>query len=391
MTKTWQTKLIHSDATVPPGYRSLTTPVYRGSTTVFPSAAAVNDGWDQQRLGYTYGLHGTPTALELAARICELESGTHTLLVPGGQAAISLIDFALLRAGDHVLVPANVYAPNRHLTTSLLARCGVTSSFYDPNIGGAIAQAIRPDTKLIWTENPGSITMEVLDVPAIVAAAHERGVLVALDNTWGAGILFDAFAAGVDVTMQALTKYVGGHSDLLLGSVTVRSEELYRRLGAARAVIGSGVSPVECSLALRGLQTMGVRLSAVERAALEIATWLAARPEIERVLHPALPSCPGHEIWKRDFSGSSGLFSIVFRAGLSREAVHRFVDALRLFRIGYSWAGVTSLAVAFDFHSVERPHYEHRLVRLSIGLESTTDLIADLERALRTCATNSTR
>lgn len=383
MKKTWQTKLIHSDATVPPGYRSLTTPVYRGSTTIFPSAAAVNDGWDQQRLGYTYGLYGTPTALELAARICELESGTYTLLVPGGQAAISLIDFALLRAGDHVLVPANVYAPNRHLTTSLLARFGVTSSFYDPSIGGAIAQSIRPNTKLVWTENPGSITMEVQDVPAIAAAAHERGVLVALDNTWGAGVLFDAFGAGVDVTMQALTKYVGGHSDVLLGSVTVRSEELYGRLGAARAVIGSGVSPDECSLALRGLQTMGVRLAAIERAAIDIASWLAARPEIERVLHPALPSCPGHEIWKRDFNGSSGVFSIVLRPEFSRAQVHRFVDALRLFRIGYSWAGVTSLAVAFEFHSTERPHYEHRLVRLNIGLESTTDLIADLEQALR--------
>jgi cystathionine beta-lyase len=383
MKKTWQTKLIHSDAMVPPGYRSLTTPVYRGSTTIFPSAAAVNDGWDQQRLGYTYGLYGTPTALELAARICELESGTYTLLVPGGQAAISLIDFALLRAGDHVLVPANVYAPNRHLTTSLLARFGVTSSFYDPSIGGAIAQSIRPNTKLVWTENPGSITMEVQDVPAIAAAAHERGVLVALDNTWGAGVLFDAFGAGVDVTMQALTKYVGGHSDVLLGSVTVRSEELYGRLGAARAVIGSGVSPDECSLALRGLQTMGVRLAAIERAAIDIASWLAARPEIERVLHPALPSCPGHEIWKRDFNGSSGVFSIVLRPEFSRAQVHRFVDALRLFRIGYSWAGVTSLAVAFEFHSIERPHYEHRLVRLNIGLESTTDLIADLEQALR--------
>lgn len=384
--KTWQTKLIHSDTTVPSGYRSLTTPVYRGSTTVFPSASAVNDGWDQGRVGYTYGLYGTPTALELAARICELESGEYTLLVPGGQAAISLIDFALLKSGDHVLVPASVYAPNRHLTTGLLARFGVTSSFYDPCIGGSISALIQTNTRLIWTESPGSITMEVQDIPAIVRSAHERDVLVALDNTWAAGVLFDAFAGGVDITMQALTKYVGGHSDVLLGSVTVRNEHLYQRLGSARQVIGCSVSPDDCSLALRGLQTLAVRLSAVERAALEIATWLADRPEIECVLHPALPSCPGHDIWKRDFSGSSGVFSFVFATALSKTQVLRFVDALELFQIGYSWAGVTSLVVPFDLHSTDRPPYGHRLVRLSIGLETTTDLIADIKDALRACA-----
>jgi cystathionine beta-lyase len=342
----------------------------------------VNDGWDQQRVGYTYGLHGTPTALELAARICELESGEYTLLVPGGQAAISLIDFALLKSGDHVLVPASIYAPNRRLTTGLLARFGVNSSFYDPCIGAGISDLIQPNTTLVWTESPGSITMEVQDVGAIVSAAHERGVLVALDNTWAAGVLFDAFAAGVDVTMQALTKYVGGHSDLLLGSVTVRDKALYGRLGSARQVIGCGVSPDDCSLALRGLQTLAVRLDTIENAALEIATWLADRPEIESVLHPALPACPGHAIWKREFTGSSGVFSIVFAPGFSRAQVHRFVDALQLFRIGYSWAGVTSLVMPVDLRAADRPAYGHRLVRFSIGLESTTDLIADLEHAL---------
>ena len=386
MKKTWQTKLIHSDAAVPAGYRSLSTPVYRGSTTVFPSASAVSDDWDQERSGYTYGLFGTPTALELAARICELEFGEYTLLVPGGQAAISLIDFALLKAGDHVLVPASVYGPNRLFTTRLLARFGVASSFYDPCIGAGIADLIQANTRLVWTESPGSLTMEVQDVPAIVRAAHARDTLVALDNTWAAGVLFDAFGAGVDVTMQALTKYVGGHSDLLLGSVTVRDEDLYRQLGDARQVIGCNVSPDDCSLALRGLQTLAVRLDAVERAALEIALWLAGRPEIERVLHPALPSCPGHDLWKRDFTGSSGVFSIVFAPEFSKERVHRFVDALQLFRIGYSWAGVTSLVVSYDLHGADRPAYGHRLVRFTIGLESTSDLIADLERALDGCA-----
>jgi cystathionine beta-lyase len=262
MSRTWQTRLIHSGATVPEGYRSLATPVYRGSTTLFPSASDVNEKWDQERVGYTYGLYGTPTTLELAARICELENGRHTILAPGGQSAISLIDFALLKSGDHILVPRSVYGPNRKLTTALLSHFGITSTFYDPLVGGGIASLITENTRLVWTESPGSVTMEVQDVPAIVAAAHARDVTVVLDNTWSAGILFDAFAHGVDVTMQAITKYIGGHSDLLLGSITVRDEALYQRIGAARQVIGCAVSPDDCSLALRGLQTLGVRLAA---------------------------------------------------------------------------------------------------------------------------------
>ena len=384
MSKSWQTRLLHPDVTVPGGYRSLVTPVYRGSTTLFPSAGAVTDRWDQERAGYTYGVYGTPTALELAARICELESGRYTIVTPGGQSAISLIDFALLSAGDHILVPRSIYGPNRLLTKSLLARFGVTTTFYDPLAGAQIADLIQPNTRLVWAESPGSVTMEIQDVPAIAAAARARGVLVAFDNTWGAGVLFDAFAHGVDVTMQAITKYIGGHSDLLLGSITVRDDALYERLGAARQVVGCAVSPDDCSLALRGLQTLAVRLSAVEDSALAIARWLAQRPEIERVLHPALPSCPGHEFWKRDFSGSSGVFSFVFKPGPTREQVLSFVDALRLFEVGYSWAGTTSLAVAYTISGTGRPHYDHRLVRLSIGLESTRDLIGDIEQALTT-------
>jgi cysteine-S-conjugate beta-lyase len=377
MKKTWQTKLIHTDAAVPLGYRSLTTPVYRGSTTVFPSASAVNDDWNQARSGYTYGLFGTPTTLELAARICELESGKHTLLTPGGQAAISLINLALLKSGDHVLIPKSIYTPNRRLAAELLTRFGVTSTFYDPCIGAEIASLFRENTALVWTESPGSITMDVQDVPAIAAAAHDRGAKVVLDNTWSAGILFDAFAHGVDVNMQAITKYVGGHSDLLMGSVTVRDDRLYEKLGHARELLGLSVSPDDCSLALRGLETLGVRLAAIEKSALAIATWLAERPEVERVLHPALPSCPGHEMWKRDFKGSSGVFSIVLRPGPTQEQVFAFVDALQLFEVGYSWAGVTSLAVSYNFGP-----FQHRIVRFSIGLETTSDLIADLEQAL---------
>jgi len=383
MNKNWKTKLIHTDAKIPDGYRSLATPTYRGSTTLFRSASAVHDTWDQWRVGYTYGLYGTPTVLELAARVCELESGTRTILTPGGQAAISLINFALLQSGDHILVPASVYYPNRKFATRLLSRFGVATDFYDPFIGAGISSLIRENTRLIWCESPGSITMEIQDLPAIVAAGHARNVHVVLDNTWSAGVLLDAFAHGVDVTMQAITKYIGGHSDLLLGSVTVRDDALYQRLGAAQQVIGCAVSPDDCSLALRGMKTLGVRLSAIETSALAIAKWLSARPEIERVLHPALPACPGHEFWKRDFLGSSGVFSIVFKPGPTQDQVHAFVDALKLFQVGYSWGGVASLAVAYNFGRIPgRPPYDHRIVRLNIGLEATDDLIHDLEQAL---------
>src|SRR5271166_4817591 len=238
MTKSWKTKLIHSDAKIPRGYQSLATPVYRGSTTVFPSAGAVRDSWDQNRVGYTYGVYGTPTALELASRICELESGAHTILTPGGQAAISLINFALLQAGDHILIPASVYYPNRKLATRLLSRFGIATDFYDPGVGRNIADLIQKNTRLIWCESPGSITMEVQDLPAIVAAAHEQNVKVVLDNTWSAGVLLDAFSHGVDVTMQAITKYIGGHSDLLLGSISVRDEALYHKLGVTQQNLG---------------------------------------------------------------------------------------------------------------------------------------------------------
>ena len=378
----WKTKLIHSDAEVPEGFRSLATPVYRGSTVLFSRAAAASDHWNQHEIGYTYGLYGTPTTLELAARVCELEKGFRTILTPGGQGAISLIHLALLKSGDHVVMPESIYGPNRMFSNQVLRRFGVEVSYYPPGAGAGISKEFKPNTRLVWVESPGSITMEVQDVPAIAAAAHQHGALVVLDNTWSAGIYFDAFAHGVDVTMQALTKYVGGHSDLLLGSVTVRDPQLFERLGETHQGLGCAASPDDCSLALRGMKTMAVRLAAVERSALELAQWMSTRPEIELVLHPALPSCPGHEFWKRDFTGSSGLFSVVLQERYSKEQVLQFVDALRLFKIGYSWGGVTSLVMAYDLHSPKRPVYGHRIVRLYTGLELIDDLKGDVEQAL---------
>src|SRR5215469_1642048 len=383
MPTNWKTKLIHSEARVPAGFRSLATPVYRGSTVLFDDAAQVDDRWNQYDGGYTYGLYGTPTVLELACRICELENGFRTFITPGGQAAISLINLALLKAGDHILVPESVYAPNRWFATRMLRGFGVDVGFYPPTIGAGIAGLLRPNTRLVWCESPGSITMEVQDVPAIAQTAHAAGAHVVLDNTWSAGICFDAFAHGADVTMQAVTKYIGGRSDLLLGSITVRDEALYRKLGSAQQLVGIAVSPDDCSLALRGMKTMAVRLKAIENSALDLARWLAQRKEVERVLHPALPSCPGHELWQRDFTGSTGVFSVVFKRDFTKEQIQNFVNRLNLFEIGYSWGGVASLAVAYDFSGATgRPDYGHRIVRLNIGLEDVDDLRADLEQAL---------
>ncbi|MGB7599906.1 MAG: cystathionine beta-lyase [Candidatus Sulfotelmatobacter sp.] len=385
MAKSWKTRLIHSDVKVPEGYRSLASPVFRGSTTLFPDAASVNDSWDQYEVGYTYGLYGTPTTLELAGKIRELENGYRTIITPGGQGAISLINLALLKSDDHILIPENVYTPNRQLARNVLRRFGVEAGFYPPEIGAGIKDLLLENTRLVWCENPGSITMEVQDVPAIAEAAHSRGALVALDNTWSAGVYFDAFAHGVDITMQALTKYVGGHSDVLLGSATVKDPKLYQQLGATQQLLGSASSPDDCSLALRGMLTMAVRLKHIEDSAVRIARWLADRPEIEWVLHPALEGSPGHEIWERDFTGSAGVFSIVFKHEATKNQVLQFVDGLELFEIGYSWGGVASLAVAYDFQRAKgRPNYGHRIVRLNIGLEDPEDLIEDLERTLGT-------
>jgi cystathionine beta-lyase len=383
MAKNWKTKLIHSDAKIPEGFRSLAVGVQRGSTVLFNDAASVKDDWDQYEVGYTYGLYGTPTTLELAARICELEGGFRTLITPGGQCAISLINLAFLKAGDHVLIPESVYTPNRKFAVHVLRRFGVEVGFYPPEAGTGIESFFRENTRLVWCESPGSITLEVQDVPGIAAAAHRAGAMVVIDNTWSAGVYFDAFAHDVDVTMQALTKYVGGHSDLLLGSITTRDIAAWRQLGATHQLVGCAASPDDCSLALRGLKSLAVRLKAIEGAALQLANWLRERPEIEIVLHPALPTCPGHEFWKRDFTGSSGVFSIVFQPWYSKAQIQEFVDKLEFFEIGYSWAGVTSLAVAYDFHGTPgRPHYGHRIVRLNIGLEDVSDLKDDLSQGL---------
>jgi cysteine-S-conjugate beta-lyase len=377
----WRSKLIHSERKIRQDFPSLAPATHRGSTVVFESLAKVAEGWEQ-RDQYTYGLYGTPTTLELGARIAELEGARHTFITPGGQAAISLIYLSLCNAGDHVLLPMSAYGPNRELAEGLLRRCDIEVEQYEPMIGAGIAGLIRPNTSLIWCESPGSVTMEVQDVPAIVRVAHGSGIPVALDNTYAAGVLFDAFSFDVDVSMQAVTKYVGGHSDLLLGSVSVGTETAYMRIGETSRQLGMGASPDDCSLALRGLQTLGVRLEALERAALAIAGWLAEQPEIAEVLHPAFPDCLGHEVWKRDFTGSASLFSVVFATQVTPEQVIAFVGQLKLFKIGWSWGGVTSLVMTYPTLDRLAPARRERIVRFNIGLEDEADLQADIEAAL---------
>jgi cysteine-S-conjugate beta-lyase len=372
------TRLIHPDRKAPTGFQSLAVPTVRGSTVLFDSVADVRDANDPDQ--YRYGLYGTPTVKELALRIAAIEGATHCLIVPSGQAAIALPYLAFCKSGDHVLLPQSAYGPHTELAFDTLKRLGIEAERYDPTIGGGIEALIRRNTRLIWTESPGSITMEVQDVPAISAAAHERGALVAIDNTYGAGVLFDAFAAGVDISIQALTKYAGGHSDLLLGSIATRDVTLDRQLREAQRLTGMGVSPDDCSLVLRGLKTLDVRLQRLGETALTVARWLERRDEVSAILHPAFPDCPGHDLWKRDWTGSASIFSIIL-GHWTRDQVVRFVDALELFGIGYSWGGAGSLVMTYGDLKRPTPEMGKLLVRLNVGLEDPQDLIEDLEQA----------
>ena len=379
----WRTKLLNPKPCARQDYQSLVTPVYRGSTVVFDDQDAVTDDWRQAENGYSYGLYGTPTSLELAARIASIEGAKETFIVPGGQAAIALIYLSYCQAGSHALVPFSAYGPNKTMAEGLMRGLRVEVEPYDPLIGADITALVRSNTSLIWCESPGSVTMEVQDVPAIVEAAHDKSVAVALDNTYSAGIMFDAFTHGVDVSMQALTKYIGGHSDLLLGTVSARDSAAYNKLGPIYQQLGLAVSPDDCSLALRGLQTLAVRLDVLEQSTLKVAKWLADQPLVGRVLHPAMDSCPGHEIWTRDFTGSTSVFSFVFYDHIRAEQVINFINNLEIFRIGMSWGGVNSLAVVYP--DLIRPNCDlaGRIVRLNIGLEVVDDLIADLDQALK--------
>lgn len=382
-TKSIQTTLTHSDYRPPAGFAAYPTPIHHASTVLFKDVASLRAGDWRNKTAYTYGLHGTPTTFTLEARLAAIEGGTHCLLAPSGLAAISMILLALLKSGDDVLLPDNVYNPTRELGRWLANDFGISARFYDPLVGAGIADLIQPNTKLVWTEAPGSVSMEVPDLPAISAAAKEKGILVALDNTWAAGLALRGFDVGADIVMQALTKYQSGGSDVLMGAVITRDTAVNDRIAASHMRLGMGVGADDAYLVLRGLETMKLRFDAHDASARKVAQWLKGRPEIARVLHPAFEDCPGHDVWKRDFTGAGGLFSVVFDARYAGAQVDRFVEALELFGIGYSWGGTHSLAVPYRMQGM-RCNWPDTgpLVRFNIGLEGTDDLIADIEQAL---------
>ncbi len=377
-----QTALMHSEYSAPAGFDAFPVAIHHASTVLFKNVAAMRARDWQEKSSYTYGLHGTPTSFTLEARLAEIEGGRHCLLAPSGLAAISMIDLALLKSGDDVLLPDNVYNPNRDLNNWLAKDFGITARYYDPLIGAGIADLIQPNTRLIWTEAPGSVSMEVPDLPAICAAAHAKGALVAIDNTWSAGLALRAFDLGVDIVMQALTKYQSGGSDVLMGAVISRDPALNQRLQTAHMRLGFGVGMDDAYLVLRGLPTMKLRFEAHDAAARTVAAWLQQQPQISKVLHPAFADCPGHETWKRDFTGAGGLFSVLFDARYSEEQTDRFVDSLKLFKIGYSWGGANSLCVPYRIQTMRKDWQDQGvLVRFNIGLEDPQDLIADIEQA----------
>jgi cysteine-S-conjugate beta-lyase len=351
---------------------AVNTPVYRMSTVLFPDAETMRTGGQP----YTYGRRGTPTTRALEHALCALESGARTVLTPSGLSACNLAILTACGAGDHILVTDSAYGPTRVFCQRLGKRYGITTTYFEPCIGTAITEQFRPETKAVFLESPGSFTFEVQDVPAIAAAAHERGIAVILDNTWATPFHFNAMTHGVDLSVQAITKYVAGHSDVLMGSVTANAA-FKDRLVETHGTLGLCASGDEAYLAARGLRTLSVRLKRHQESAIEIAAWLKTREEVARVLFPPLHDDPGHALWKRDFTGACGLFSLVLHP-VPDKAVNAMVDGLEHFGLGFSWGGFESLVVPGHFPRSFPPRLEGPLVRLHIGLEDVDDLKADL-------------
>ena len=385
------TELIHHPYVPPQGFDSPAVPVHKGSTVFFDNVAAMRSRMWLDRSGYTYGLHGTPTSFTLEERIATLEGGKHTMLVSSGLAAVTMVDMALLKSGDQVLLPHNVYGPSKNFTRIELAAWGIGHAVYDAMDAASLSAAITAATKLVWLEAPGSVTLEFPDLRALIRVVRERApqAVIALDNTWGAGIAFDAFALGIDVTIHALTKYPSGGGDLLMGSVTCRDDALYRTLALSRSRVGHGVGMNDVEMVLRALPSMALRYVAQDAAGREFAAWCQTRKEFVRVLHPALPGSPGHEHWASHCTAAAGLVTVEFDPRFDTAQTDAVVDALKLFRIGYSWAGPISLVVPYDPKTIREGSSPFRgtLVRFCIGLEAAEDLIADATQALRVLAT----
>ena len=378
--------LIHHAYQPPAGFEAPQIAVHKASTVIFPNVAALRARDWRRRDGYTYGLHGTPTTFVLEERIASLEGGLQCVLAPSGLAAIALVDLALLSPGDEVLLPNNVYGPSRELARHELARNGITHRLYDPMDAASLEALLSERSKLVWLEAPGSVTMEFPDLRGLVAAARHRGVTTALDNTWGAGLAFDGFALGIDIVMQALTKFPSGGGDVLMGSVVTRDAALHEKIKLTHMHLGLGVGANDAELVLRNLSSLPLRYRAQDATGRTLARWLQGRPEVSAVLHPALEGSPGHAHWKGLCTDAAGLFSVLFDARYTAAQVDTFVDALRLFRIGYSWAGPVSLVVPYDLAAMRGANAPRgHLVRFSMGLEEAGALCADLEQALVYC------
>ncbi len=384
------TELIHHPYRPPAGFEAVPPAVHKASTIVFPSVAALRSRDWKHKTGYTYGLHGTPTTFTLEERIATLEGGKYCTLVPSGLAAVVLVGMALLKAGDELLIPDNAYGPNKAFAQGELAAWGITHRVYDAMNPADLAAKLGPHTRLVWLEAPGSITLEFPDLPQLLAAVknhgdrHPLGVVTALDNTWGAGIAFNAFEMGIDISAHALTKYPSGGADVLMGSVVTREESLHHLIHFCHMRTGFGVSGNDAELVLRGLNSVALRYAAQDSATRTLATWLQGQPQVETVLHPALRGSPGHEAWKRDCTGAACLMSVVFKPGYSQAQIDQFCNTLKLFRLGYSWAGPMSLCAPYDIAAIRTTGWPYKggLVRFSVGLEGVADLQADLEQAL---------
>ena len=387
------TELIHHPYVPPAGFEAPQVGVHKASTVIFADTAALRARDWQHKRGYTYGLHGTPTTFTLEERIAALEGGTQCVLAPSGLAAIALVDLALLKSGDELLVPDNAYGPGKELARGELARWGITHRFYDPMDAAALGAMIGAATKLVWIEAPGSVTMEFPDLRGLLRVCRERGVTSALDNTWGAGLAFNGFelgeageALGADIVMQALTKYPSGGGDVLMGSLVTRDQALHLELKLAHMRLGLGIGANDAETMLRSLASLPLRYAAQDVAARALAQWLQQRPEITQLLHPAFEGAPGHAHWAATCNAAAGLFSVLFDERHAMAQVDRFVDALRLFRIGYSWGGPVSLVMPYQLAHMRSllPPPRGTLVRFSVGFEAVEDLLADLEQALAT-------
>jgi cystathionine beta-lyase len=356
---------------------AVNTPVYRASTILYPDVATL----DAHAMPFTYGRRGNPTVRSLEEAVNALEGATRTMFVGSGLNAVAMAILAACSAGDHLLMVDSAYVPSRSFCDKTLKRLGVSTTYYDPLIGGGIEQLFRPNTRAVFCESPGSLTFEVQDIPAIVKAAHARGVAVILDNTWATPMHFQPLRHGVDLSVQAVTKYIGGHADLLMGYIAA-SERFAARIQDLHFNMGLYVSGDDCFLALRGLRTLSVRLKRHQETATILARWLKTRPEVSRVLYPPLDDDPGHAIWMRDFTGACGLFGVVLKP-VAKTAVDAMINGLKRFGLGFSWGGYESLLVPSDIHRTAAPFAaEGPVIRIHAGLEDPQDLIADLTAGL---------